>query len=114
VTAPPPDWSLLDDVNTVQLETRPDDPYSINIWAAGIGADVYIATGDDGTRWTEHVEANHKVRLRVGNAIFPLYAVLVHDRTERQRVSNAYVAKYGMDADDNWVMGGQIFRLDQR
>ncbi len=32
-TAPAPsDWAFADEVNTAQLETRPEDPYSVNIW----------------------------------------------------------------------------------
>jgi len=36
--APPDDWSALRDEETFQLETRPEDPYSVNIWAVGIGS----------------------------------------------------------------------------
>ena len=111
---PPSDWSVLDSVDTVQLETQPDDPYSVNIWVAGIGADVYVATGDDGTNWTEHIEVNRDVRMRVIDQVFALEAVRVRDSDEMQRVSAAYVNKYGLDNDDNWVVTGQVFRLDRR
>ena len=33
-TEPVSDWSFLAAHETVQLETRPDDPYSLNIWIA--------------------------------------------------------------------------------
>jgi hypothetical protein len=111
---PPGDWTILDNIDTVQLETQPDDPYSVNIWAAGIGADAYVATGDDGTTWTVHIEENRDVRLRIIDQIYPLEAVRVVDPTELHRVSMAYVTKYDLDSDDNWVMNGQVFRLDRR
>ncbi|MFP6835971.1 MAG: hypothetical protein VB948_07655 [Pseudomonadales bacterium] len=114
VTDPPHDWSLLAEANTVQLETQPDNPYSINIWIAGIGPDCYIATDDDGTTWTDYIQANRDVRLRVEQQIFPLEAVRVMDPQEHNRVSAAYASKYGLDTDDNWVMSGQVFRLDRR
>ncbi len=114
ITDPPSDWSILDSVDTVQLETQPDDPYSINVWVAGIGPNVYIATGEDGTSWTEHIDANRHVRLRIDNQIFALDAVRVVDPSERRRVSAAYASKYGLDTDDNWVMTGWVFRLDRR
>jgi hypothetical protein len=114
VTEPPTDWSLLAEADTVQLETQPDNPYSINIWVAGIGPDCYIATGDDGTTWTEHIGANRDVRLRVEKQIFPLEAVRVMDPKEHNRVSAAYASKYDLDTDDNWVMSGRVFRLDRR
>ena len=114
VSDAPSDWSQLNAVETIQLETRPDDPYSINVWAAGIGPDIYVATGDDGTNWTEHIEVQRDVRLRIEHQIFELKAIRVSDTDELERVSAAYVDKYGLDSDDNWVMTGQVFRLDRR
>ena len=112
--APPFDWSALAELDNVQLEFRPDSPYSINIWAVGLGRDVYVATREDGTRWTEYLQETPDVRVRVGTAIYELLAVRVKDAAERRKVSAAFIAKYGMDADDNWVQGGQVFRLDRR
>ncbi|MDH3642322.1 MAG: hypothetical protein OES38_09515 [Gammaproteobacteria bacterium] len=110
----PSDWSQFNAVDTVQLETQPDDPYSINVWATGIGPDVYVATGDDDTNWTKHIEAHRDVRLRIEQQVFELKAIRVRDPDELQRVSAAYVDKYGLETDDNWVMTGQVFRLDRR
>ncbi len=114
VVEPPEDWSSMDPMDTVQLETQPDDPYSINIWIASVGKDLYVATGDDGTNWTEHLAEDPMVRLRADDQIYELRARPVLDRAERARVSKAYVGKYDLDEDDNWVMRGQIFRLDRR
>jgi hypothetical protein len=37
-TVPTPEgWSFTDDVDTVQLETNPTDPYSVNIWVIAPG-----------------------------------------------------------------------------
>jgi len=47
----PADWSSVAGVKTIQVEFRPKDPYSHNIWGVGIGKDLYIATGAKGTRW---------------------------------------------------------------
>ena len=113
--APPPaDWSSLESVETVQIETRPEDPYSVNIWAAGLGKDLYIGTGPDGTRWSRHLQENPRVRLRVDHTIYALLAHPVTDAEERRRVARAYVDKYELDADENWVMDAIIFRLDRR
>ena len=113
-TLPPFNWSELAEVDNVQLEFRPDSPYSINIWAVGLGRDVYVATREDGTRWTEYLQDTPDVRVRVGALIYELLAVRVYDADERERVSAAFVAKYGIDAEDNWVQTGQVFRLDRR
>ena len=37
-TPVPADWAFSDAVETVQLETRPDDPYSVNVWGVSDGA----------------------------------------------------------------------------
>jgi hypothetical protein len=110
----PVDWSEHKDVEIVQIETRPSDPYSVNIWMVGIGSDVYIATGADDTNWTEHVAEDPDVRLRIRDEIFELEAARVIDDREKRAVVAAYVKKYDLNPDDNWVMDGQVFRLDRR
>ncbi len=110
---PPQDWTEISSIPTVQLEFRPDKPHSINIWAVGIGQDMYIATGEDGTRWTEYLQQTPMVRVRVSESIYPLNAVRVLDPAERQSVTETFVAKYNLD-EDNWVATGQVFRLDRR
>jgi hypothetical protein len=110
---PPSDWSSLEDVDTIQVEFRPSDPYSHNIWAVGIDGDLYIATSADGTRWTPFLETDPRVRARHGSALYELVAAKVVDAEERARVAAAYQAKYALDADDNWVGGALIFRLDR-
>lgn len=114
VVEPPADWSAVDHVEIVQLETRPEDPYSVNIWAVALGHDLYVATGEDGTNWTENLRSDPNVRLRADGKIYQLRATPVSDPDERAAVAAAYVRKYDVDADDNWVAVGQIFRLDRR
>ena len=114
VVDPPDDWSELEHIKKVQLEFRPGNPYSINTWAVGIGPDAYIATREDGTRWTDYLRDTPEVRVRVETSIYELIAVRLLDDEEHRTVSEAFVAKYGIDEDDNWVAKGQVFRLDRR
>ncbi len=110
---PPPDWTDVPKI--IQVETRPADPYSINIWSVGIGRDLYIATGTDGTTWSEFIGTNSKVRARIGSSLYKLNATSVNDPQERSVVVDAYLLKYGdLDSEDNWVETGLIFRLDRR
>ena len=110
--AKPSDWSNTADVGTVQLETRPGDPYSINIWGVGIGPDFYVATSPEGTAWSREIEADPDVRLRVGDGLYALKAVEIRDEAERKRVFGAYLEKY--DYDDIANTAGRIYRLDAR
>ena len=110
--AAPVAWT--DVPETIQVETRPSDPYSINIWGVGIEQNLYIATGPDGTTWSVFIEDNPDVRVRMGNSVYELLAMSVTDSTERSVVTSAYVDKYDLDREDNWVKTGLIFRLDRR
>jgi hypothetical protein len=108
----PKEWRSVPEV--IQVEMRASDPYSINIWGVGIGSNLYIATGEDGTTWSEFIASDSSVRARVGSALYGLRAVLVEEPEERRKVTKAYVVKYDLDSDDNWVTKGMIFRLDPK
>lgn len=110
VSEPAATWNVPE---VIQVETRPSDPYSINIWGVGIGPDLYIATSGDGTTWSGYVNEDPSVRVRVGETLHALTAVTVTDPEERARVSAAFVTKYEVDADDNWVEKGLILRFDR-
>lgn len=114
LTDPPADWTALNEVGIVQLETRAGDPYSVNIWMAGLGPDIYVATGDDATEWSGHIDIDPDVRLRIGTDLYELEATRVTDNREQHAVATAYASKYELDPDDNWVLDGQVFRLDRR
>ena len=114
VTDPPADWSEFNDEEIIQLETRPEDPYSVNIWMIASGPNLYVATGDDPTRWSRILEENPDVRVRIRGLIYELEAHRVEDVVEKTAIGNEYVRKYDVDDDDNWVEEGQLFRLDRR
>lgn len=114
VAPAPAQWSNLETIETIQVEFRPSDPYSINIWAVGLDKNLYIATGADGTRWTPMLDADPNVRARVDGTVYALTATRVTEPAEVHRVANAYSGKYELDLQDNWVMNGMIFRLDPR
>ena len=97
----------------IQMEMRPADPYSINIWGVGVGSDLYVATGADGTTWTGFLEADNSVRVRLHDGIYSLEASEVRDAAERDRVAAAYADKYEVDPGDGWVIRGMIIRLDR-
>ncbi len=75
VTKPVTDWSFVTDTY-VDLETRPDDPYSIELNYVVKDGQLYIDPAE-GRRWLEHIRADPRVRVRFGDKIYPLRAVLV-------------------------------------
>lgn len=113
--AHPESWDFSAEVDTVQLETRPADPYSVNVWGVGVGADFYVAASDGPeARWAQAIEADGDVRLKVAGRLFPLAAERVESAEELARVVDAYAAKYDVDRDQSFVDAAWVYRLDPR
>jgi len=110
----PANWAFTDEVDTIQLETRPDDPYSVNIWVIALGEHLYVHAGANRSTWVEHMEADPNVRLRVGGSIYELGAARVEAQDEFDRFSDAYEAKYGRRPRNENVDEAYLFRLTAR
>jgi len=114
-TAPAPaSWSFTDDVKTIQLETRPAEPYSVNIWGIALGEHLYVHAGANRSAWVEHLEADPNVRVRVGETIYELAAARVQDQGEFDRFADAYEKKYGRRPRNENVGEAYLFRLGSR
>ncbi len=103
------DWGFTDEVEFVQIETRPDRPYSVQVYGVGSGDAFYIASqgwrgalgSTSRARWIGHLAEDPRVRLRVGETLYELEAVRVEDDFEVERVRELFLAKYG-DAAESW------------
>ncbi|MDP6374790.1 MAG: hypothetical protein QF921_00245 [Pseudomonadales bacterium] len=69
------DWSFTD-TPYLELETRPSDPYSVQINYAVRDKMLYIDPAE-GRRWFQHLKKDLRVRVRFGERIYPVTAVLV-------------------------------------
>ena len=107
----PPEWSQVPE--TLQLETRPTDPYSVNIWGVGLEKHLYVATASHETNWVPFITSDPSVRVRLDGSLYPLRASLVEDSDERARVAAAYDEKYAVDRNEGWVARAVIYRLDR-
>lgn len=96
VSEPVADWSFVTE-RFLELETRPSDPYSVQLNYVVRDGQLYIDPAE-GKRWLEHLRADPRVRVRFGDRIYPLQAVLVGEPGELP----------GFDADRF------IYRLDPR
>ena len=96
VSQPVGDWSFVTD-RFVDLETRPEDPYSVELNYVVREGKLYIDPAE-GRTWLEHIRSNPLVRVRFGDKLYPLEAVLVGKPGELD----------GFDADRF------IYRLDPR
>ncbi len=114
-TAPvPSDWAFTDDVSTIQIETRPEDPYSVNIWAVGLERHLYLHAGGNRTTWIEHLEADPRLRARVAGTLYELEASRVRDAEEFARFADAYEAKYGSRPRNENITEIYVYRLAAR
>lgn len=107
----PDSWTFTDAVKIVQLETRPADPYSVNVWVVAIGDDLYVHAGAKRSQWVENLEADPNVRLRVSGSIYALVASRVEAQQEFDRFSDAYERKYGRRPRNENVDEAYLFRL---
>ena len=113
VAPPPSDWSFSDAVETFQLETRPDDPYSVNIWGVAVGEHFYIGTSPD-TAWSQHIADDPRVRLRLGETLYELRAERAGEDADREAYWASVKRKYDYEPDPEQMEGGLFFRLFPR
>ena len=80
VTEPVDDWSFVED-RFVDLEVRPEDPYSVELNYFVKEGRLYVDPAE-GRRWLEHIREDPRVRVRFDGKIYPLRAVRVEDPEE--------------------------------
>jgi len=96
VSEPVEDWSFADDA-FVDLEVRPDDPYSVELNYVVRDGVLYIDPAE-GRTWYEYLKEDPDVRVRFGDEVYPVRATLVGEPGELP----------GFDPE-RW-----IYRLDSR
>jgi hypothetical protein len=87
----PGSFDFARDAGTVQLETRPEDPYSVNIACTVVGEGLYVNAGGTRTQWVENIEGDPRVRLRVEGTLYELRAERVTDAAEMDAFAEAWL-----------------------
>ena len=115
VNEPVSDWSFAADARTVAVETRPAEPYSVTTWCFVYEGHLYIpaSTGSKKT-WTQFASADPRIRVKIGDKIYPGLATRVTDPALREPIRQVVLAKYpeaarvsSGDPNDVW-----LFRID--
>jgi hypothetical protein len=75
VSEPVEDWSFTSDL-FVDLETRQEDPYSVELNYVVKDGNLYLDPAE-GRRWLEHIRDDPRVRVRFDGKIYPATATLV-------------------------------------
>jgi hypothetical protein len=110
----PADWSFSDATETVQLETRPADPYSVNIWGVAVGRDFYVVSGKPDNAWAKNIAADDRVRLRIDRSVYELRAERDDSAEARERFLAAAKAKYDFEPEPDEAEDAILFRLVAR
>lgn len=75
-------WSgVVSESGTLELETRPEDPYSVRIGFVLRDGKVYIDPAEE-RGWYQHLKANPSVRVRIHERVYRARAVAVTDPAE--------------------------------
>lgn len=112
--APPADWAFTRDVPLVQLETRPERPWSVTLGCVEYQGALYVGSPDpESDRWVAHVTRDPRVRLRVEGRIYELQARRVTDPAEWAAAGRLLYEKYDLRQEPGREPGW-LFRLDPR
>jgi hypothetical protein len=112
--AVPGDWTFTEEVDTVQLETLPSDPYSVNIWVIALDEHLYVHAGTNRSNWVENIETDPNVRMQIEGSIYELAASRVESQDLFDRFSDAYEEKYGRRPGNEDVSEAYLFELGAR
>ena len=89
----PSDWNGVAKSGTVQLETRPEAPYSVNISYRVLDGVLYINAGDTETQWVKNIAVDPNVLLRMNGALYSLRAQRVSDPAEIARFGEEWTSQ---------------------
>jgi hypothetical protein len=101
VAEPVEDWSFTNPHETVQLETRLEDPHSVTVWCVAQEGRLYIPSRHpEKKRWVQYVAEDARVRVGVDDRIYPARIARVTDRAELEAVVPLLIRKYELDPPD--------------
>ena len=109
----PANWDFTKAVDTIQLETNPDDPYSVNIWCVATEQALYVA-GSKESQWTQNVSADGRVRLRVGEDLYELMGSEANSDSDVAAFVAAAAEKYGFEMEEGQRESAILFQLKPR
>ncbi len=110
-TAPPAEWDSVGQYGQMQLETRPEDPYSVNINYTLVGGQMYANAGDTETQWVKNIAADPRIRIRLDGRIYLGLAERVTDPAEIARFGKVWASQGRFYRDPSELDPAFVFRL---
>jgi hypothetical protein len=115
--AAPPDWSFVDAVPEVQVETRLGLlPWSVTTWCLSHQGRLYLpARNCLSKQWVKNALAEPEVRVRVQGRVYPLRALREEDPEVVQALVEQMLIKYlGIEAEQPRPVEGVTPEADGR
>jgi hypothetical protein len=110
----PADFSFAGSDGMAQLETRLDEPYSVNLVYTVVDGRVYVNAGDTETRWVKNLTADPRARLRIDGVLYELSAERVTDAQELAAFAQAWLAQSTFRRDPTSFPEVWVYRLVPR
>jgi hypothetical protein len=114
VRAAPADFTFAGSDGMAQLETRLDEPYSVNLVYTVVGGRLYVNAGDTETRWVKNLTADPRVRLRIDGVLYELSAERVTDAQELAAFAKAWLGQSTFRRDPTSFPEVWVYRLVPR
>ncbi|MEE8558269.1 MAG: hypothetical protein V3T14_10330 [Myxococcota bacterium] len=115
VSTPVSDWTFTDEHMTIALETRPAKPHSVTTVCFTHEGALYVPAQQGASKsWTHYAVSDPRVRLKIGDKVYPARATRVTDSSLAPALRAAASEKYDFDAgdDDPDLEDIWVFRLD--
>ncbi len=110
------DWSFSDEHLLLQIESRPENPYSVNITFLTHQGQLYVVcVYAEESRWGRYLQVTPEARLRIDGRIYPGRATLVEEPVLIDELIDPYAAKYPSlfeDSTQEEVERFWYFRVD--
>ena len=110
----PVPWQFEEDYGFAVLETRPEDPYSVNLAYVQMNGNLYVYAGDTRTTWVQHMDENPLVRLQVEELIYPASAVRVDNDDELNEFAAIWTSRSSFQRDPLQFEEVWLYRLEAR
>jgi hypothetical protein len=116
-------WAFSDAHKTVQLEVRPTNPYSVNVWCADVRGRLYVGAGQGASStWARALLEDPRARIRIGAVIYEVTAARVASTDEIREYLDSLASKYessdattsDFEPTEDRPASAILFRLDPR
>jgi hypothetical protein len=114
VAAAPSDWIFAGEYGFMELEARPEEPYSVNIAYTVVDGNLYANAGDTETQWVKNMASNPLVVVAMDGELYLLHAQRVTDADELARFGATWTRQGSFHRDPSKLDQAWVYRLRPR